>query len=126
MRVKLDEDLSLRLSVPLRREGHEVFNVRALYPGALFARYTGLRCERGKGALTVCANMWVPGLGFALGHMWPRAIGWFATMVGMTAAIIVAGVAPRLVPALIVLVPLSLALQIAMLIDGYVRGHRAV
>src|SRR5437764_299053 len=80
---------------------------------------------RGKGVLTVCANLWVPGLGFALAKMWRRAIGWLALTAAITVATVVAISVPRYVPAVIVLAPLSVAASIGLLIDGYVRGHRA-
>jgi signal peptidase I len=81
--------------------------------------------RRGYGFLTVCANFVLPGLGFWIIGRRRRAVAWFAVLITIAAAAVVAMCFPSLVPALLVLLPLSVALQLLMLVDGYRLGRNA-
>ena len=79
--------------------------------------------RRGNGFLTVCANLWVPGLGFWLIGLRRRGTLWLATVVLLIAVGLGIMSIPALVPALLVIVPLSALLQIALVVDSYRRGR---
>jgi signal peptidase I len=83
------------------------------------------RSRRGRGFLTVCGDLAMPGVGHFLAGVRRRAIFWFAVCMGIGLLVLVAASNHALTPAIIVLLPLSLLAQLAMLIDGYRVGRRS-
>jgi signal peptidase I len=79
--------------------------------------------RRGKGFLTVCGNLVVPGLGHLIAGFRKRGVVWFAVCEGIAVLVMIAGSIPILLPAVLVLFPLSLLAQLSMLIDAYRTGR---
>lgn len=81
--------------------------------------------RRGKGFLSVCASVALPGLGqFITGYRW-RGIIWFMLWLAIGAIGVIALAVPVLVPALLIVIPIVFAAHIWMWIDAYRCGRRS-
>ena len=79
----------------------------------------------GKGALAIAATLFFWGLGHLLAGRTRRGLMWLVGSVVLSAAIAVSLIVPTLVPALIVLFPLSLVLQVWVLVDAFRCARRS-
>lgn len=79
--------------------------------------------ERGNGFFNVCANFFLPGLGYWIIGRRRRAVIWLVTWILLYAVTLCALSLPPLVPALIVLLPLGVLFMAALIVDSYIRGH---
>ena len=73
----------------------------------------------GRGFLAVTASIFLPGLGQFLAGRRKRGLRWFAAILAVAAVALAAMSFPRTLPALIVLLPVSVLLQLAMWVDAF-------
>lgn len=81
--------------------------------------------RRGKGCLAVAGAMLFPGLGHFLVGARSRALRWMTVLLTMTVVGLLCLSVQAAVPALLVILPLSVMLQIASWIDAYRSGHKS-
>src|SRR5688572_20478268 len=79
----------------------------------------------GTGFLPAAASLYLPGLGHLFAGRRRAAAGWFAAYVVLSLLTFLAMGLPAAVPALVVLVPLSIALQLACPVHAFRAGVRS-
>jgi signal peptidase I len=76
------------------------------------------------GFLALGASFFLPGLGQLVSRRWRRGIVWLAVVITCQATTLFAVALPALVPALLVLLPLTFLVQLWMWIDSFRCGQR--
>jgi signal peptidase I len=85
---------------------------------------TPMIARRRVGFLSLCASIILPGLGQLIAHRPKRAATWFLVTVFLGSLDFLCLFISQLIPALLVLAPLTLIVQLWMLIDAFLCGHR--
>ena len=86
---------------------------------------TERRSRTGMGFLAVAASMLLPGLGHLVVCDRPGAKRWFAMFLAMLALTILIGSVPALVPAILLLIPIGFAVQIATWVSAFRAAKRS-
>jgi signal peptidase I len=81
--------------------------------------------KRGRGFIAVCATFAVTGLGHAIFGRPLRGLVWFISAVMYTSAVFAIVATPRIVPALLFVLPLAAICNLWAIVDAYLCGRRS-